>query len=73
MQVMLNEEEQKRQQELEEYKKHREEEIEVKEINAKAKRKKADKYFRLIVFGLIFLALVAVTLQWLFGSSGLAY
>ncbi|MBQ6025623.1 MAG: hypothetical protein IJL20_08475 [Lachnospiraceae bacterium] len=73
MQVMLNEEEQKRQQELEEYKKQREEEIEVKEINAKAKRKKADKYFRLIVFGLIFLALVAVTLQWLFGSSGLAY
>ena len=73
MQVMLNEEEQKRQQELEEYKKQREEEIEVKEINAKAKRKKADKYFRFIVFGLIFLALVAVTLQRLFGSSGLAY
>lgn len=73
MQVMLNEEEQKRQQELEEYKKQREEEIEVKEINAKAKRKKADKYFRFIVFGLIFLSLVAVTLQWLFGSSGLAY
>lgn len=73
MQVMLNEEEQKRQQELEEYKKQRQEEIETKEVNAKAKRKKADKYFRFIVFGLIFLALAAVTLQWLFGSSGLAY
>ena len=72
MQVMLNEEEQRQQQEIEDYKKQRQEEIEIKEVNAKAKRKKADKYFRFIVFGLIFLALVAVTLQWLFGSSGLA-
>ena len=73
MQVMLNEEEQKRQQELDDYKQQREEEIKEKEINAKKRKKKADKYFRFIVFGLIFLSLVAVTLQWLFGSSGLAY
>ena len=44
-----------------------------KAINAKAKRKKADKYFRLIVFGLIFLTLAAVAIHWLFTSNGLAY
>ena len=73
MQVMLSEEEEKKQQELEDYKKQKEDEIKEKEINAKAKRKKADKYFRIIVFGLIFLTLAAVAIQWLFNSSGLAY
>lgn len=73
MQVMLSEEEQKKQEEIEAYEKQKEEEMAEKAVNAKAKRKKADKYFRLIVFGLIFLTLAAVAIHWLFTSNGLAY
>ncbi|MBO4782307.1 MAG: hypothetical protein J5522_07910 [Lachnospiraceae bacterium] len=73
MQVMLNEEEQKRQEEIEAYEQEKEAEMAQKAINDKAKRKKADKYFRLIVFGLIFLTLAAVAINWLVNSNGLAY
>ena len=73
MQVMLNEEEQKRQEEIEAYEQEKEAEMAQKAIKDKAKRKKADKYFRLIVFGLIFLTLDAVAINWLFNSNGLAY
>ena len=74
MQVMLSEEEQKKQDEIDAYNKQKEEELAERALNAKAKRKKADKAFQIIVFGIIFLVLVAVVLKWLFAdASGLAY
>ena len=68
MQVQLNEEELQKKMEVEAYEKIRAEEIEEKKINDKAKRVKADKTFRLIAFGIIFLVIVAVVVQYLFAG-----
>ena len=65
MQVNLNDEELRKQMELEAYDKLKEEELEEKRINDKAKRKKADKRFQLIMFSLIGLALLLTTLKYL--------
>ncbi|MCR4624501.1 MAG: hypothetical protein K5795_00865 [Lachnospiraceae bacterium] len=73
MQVMLNEEEQQKQNEIAAYERQKEEEMAEKAVNDRAKRKKADKYFRFVVFGLIFLTLAAVAIKWLVESNGLAY
>ena len=66
MHVQLNEEEKRQQMELEAYDKIKEEELEEKRINDKAKRKRADKKFQLIMFSAIGLTLIAVTVKWLF-------
>ena len=66
MHVQLSEEEKRQQMELDAYEKIKEEELQEKAINDKAKRKKADKTFRLIAFGLIFLVIAAVVVQYLF-------
>ena len=68
MHVQLSEEEKRQQMELEAYEKIKEEELQEKAINDKAKRKKADKTFRLIAFGLIFLVIAAVVVQYLFAG-----
>ena len=66
MEVHLNEEELRQQMEVEAYDKMKEEELEEKRINDKAKRKKADKTFQRIVFGTIALVLLIVLIKWLF-------
>ena len=66
MHVQLNDDEVRKQMELEAYDKIKEEELEQKRINDKAKRKKADKKFQLIMFSAIALVLIAVTVKWLF-------
>ena len=66
MQVHLNEEEVRQQLEVEAYDKMKEEELEEKKINDKAKRKKADKTFQRVVFGTIALILIIVLVKWLF-------
>ena len=65
MQVKLNEDEIRQQMELEAYDKMVEEEQEIKKINDKAKRKKADKKFQIVMFSLIGITLLIVVLQWL--------
>jgi len=65
MQVKLNEDEIRQQMELEAYDKMVEEEEEIKKINDKAKRKKADKMFQIVMFSLIGITLLIVVLQWL--------
>ena len=65
MQVNLNDEELRKQMELEAYDKIKEEELEEKRINDKAKRKKADKRFQLVMFSLIGLALLITLLNYL--------
>ena len=66
MQVHLSEEEVRQQLEVEAYDKLKEEELEEKKINDKAKRKKADKTFQRVAFGTIALVLVIVLVKWLF-------
>ena len=66
MQVHLNEEERQKEMELEAYDKIKQEELEEKRLNDKAKRKKADKRFQIIVFGIIGLIMVYVIIQWQF-------
>jgi hypothetical protein len=65
MQVKLNEDEIRQQMEIEAYDKMVEEEQEIKKINEKAKRKKADKKFQIVMFSLIGIALLIVVLQYL--------
>jgi len=62
---MLNEEEQRQKMELEAYDKMLEEQLEEKSINDKAKRKKADKVFRIIAVIAIILAFLPVILKYL--------
>ena len=66
MHVQLNEDELRKQMEIEAYDKIKEEELEVKRLNDKEKRKKADKRFQLIAFGTIGAVLLAVFIKWLF-------
>ena len=66
MQVHLNEEELQKEMELDAYDKIKQEELEEKKVNDKAKRKKADKHFQMIVFTIIGLILLAVVIKWLF-------
>ena len=65
MQVKLSEEELRQQMELESYDRIKEEELEEKRRNDKEKRKKADKKFQLVVFGLIGLTMLVVLIRWL--------
>ena len=65
MQVKLNEDDIRQQMEIEAYDKMVEEEQEIKKINEKAKRKKADKKFQIVMFSLIGIALLIVVLQYL--------
>ena len=66
MQVHLNEKERQKEMELEAYDKIKQEELEEMRLNDKANRKKADKRFQIIVFGIIGLIMVYVIIQWLF-------
>lgn len=65
MQVKLNEDDIRQKMEIEAYDKMVEEEQEIKKINEKAKRKKADKKFQIVMFSLIGIALLIVVLQYL--------
>lgn len=65
MQVKLNEDDIRQQMEIEAYDKMVKEEQEIKKINEKAKRKKADKKFQIVMFSLIGIALLIVVLQYL--------
>ena len=70
MQVHLNDEELQKEMELEAYDKIKQEELEEKRVNDKAKRKQADKRFRIVVFTIIGLIMAAVLIKWLFMTPG---